>query len=959
MRGTFTSRLRLSLCLWSVLAIPVFLVGCAGAVKGSSQGNPAVGNPASLISIPTNPTLPTGQVGSAYTASVGAAGGAAPYIWGLDTGSWPQGIALNAAGGISGTPSQAGSFSVTLGVHDSSTPPQTATRVFTLTVSASPLEISSTSLPSGTVSAPYSSTLVAANGVPPYSWSVANGQLPPGLTLQTGGQISGTPSQAGSFSVTLGVHDSSTPLQTATQAFTLTISASPIQITTTSLPSGTVSVAYSGTLAAANGVPPYSWSVTSGQMPPGLTLQTGGQISGTPSQAGISSFSVQAKDTSGKTATASLSMNIAAPPVPVVSGVSPSAGPISGGTTVTISGAKFASGASVTFGGTAATSVTVSSSSQIQAVTPGHVAGSVGVLVQVNGVSSSSSINFTYIALTPTVSSISPSNGGTAGGTAVTINGTNFLPGALVLFGSASATGVTVKSPTQIRAITPANSAGTVNVTIEDPGNVNGVLSSGFTYTAPASGTPTITIALPEASVSTGSELTGTVTLGEASAGSVTVTLSSSSPNSVAETPSVLTVAAGETTASFNYYGIAEGESTLSASAEGFSPASTQVIVTSSAIPSSLLGLTVLDFTALSPSMPFGTTRSWDAYPNLDWSDANPSRGTYDFSYLDKFIAINQARGADIIYTIGRTPRWASSQPNAPSSYGPGECAPPANMSDYENFITAIATHVAGQIKYWELWNEPQGAGMYCGDMSAMVTMAQDAARIIKGIDPDALILSPGVTGGPGPAWVTSFLSQGGAAYVDVIAFHGYWSAKAEDLVNVISSYRSVMAENGVAGKPLWDTEASWAGFGKLGTPSSSAQVGFIAKYYLLHWSMGVPRFVWYAYDGGPIWGGLWNSTTGESPAATSYHETYRWMVGATLTSPCSANQVSGIWSCTFTRPDGYLSEAVWISNSTATYTVPTQYTEYLDLAGAVQTITGPTITVGDQPILLESGTLP
>jgi GH35 family endo-1,4-beta-xylanase len=382
------------------------------------------------------------------------------------------------------------------------------------------------------------------------------------------------------------------------------------------------------------------------------------------------------------------------------------------------------------------------------------------------------------------------------------------------------------------------------------------------------------------------------------------------------------------------------------------------VTSSSSAIPASFLGLTVLDFTKLSPPIQFGTTRSWDAYPNLDWSDVNASPDTYNFAYLDKFIAINQARGAEMIYTLGRTPRWASSQPNAPGPYGPGECAPPANMSYYENYLRAIVTHVAGRIRYWELWNEPQDVKFYCGDIPAMVTMAQEAARIIKGIDPTALILSPAVTGGPGPAWLSSFLSEGGAAYVDVITFHGYWSANAEDVVSVISNYRSAMEANGVPDKPLWDTESSWAGFGNLGAPSSSHQVGFIAKDYLLHWSMGVPRFVWFAYDGGPTWGGLWNLATGPSPAAKSYREIYRWIVGATLTSPCSANE-NGIWTCILSRPGGYIAEAVWISNRTASFTVPPEYAEYLDLAGTVHKLISSTITVGDQPLLLENETLP
>ncbi|MGB7731403.1 MAG: glycosyl hydrolase [Candidatus Acidiferrum sp.] len=378
----------------------------------------------------------------------------------------------------------------------------------------------------------------------------------------------------------------------------------------------------------------------------------------------------------------------------------------------------------------------------------------------------------------------------------------------------------------------------------------------------------------------------------------------------------------------------------------------------SSPIPASLFGLTVLNFAALSPSMRFGTTRSWDAYPNLDWSDTNPAPGIYDFSYIDKFIALNQVHGTEVIYTLGRTPRWASSEPDAPGPYGPGQCAPPSDISFFEDFVRTLVRHVAGRIKYWELWNEPQSTNFYCGTIPSMVTMAREASKIIKDLDPTAQILSPGVTGGPGPDWLSSFLSEGGASYVDIIAFHGYWSACAEDVVNVIASYKSVMAARGVAGKPLWDTESSWAGFGNLGTPTSERQVGFIAKDYLLHWSSGVSRFVWYAYDGGPLWGGLWTSAKGESPAAKSFAETYSWLVGATLTSPCSVIS-SGARTCGLSRPGGYLAEAVWIPNSTATYAVPSHFTHYLDLEGGVHAITSKTITIGDEPILLQNETLP
>ena len=151
--------------------------------------------------------------------------------------------------------------------------------------------------------------------------------------------------------------------------------------------------------------------------------------------------------------------------VPTVTSVSPNNGPTAGGTAVTITGTNFAAGATVTFGGTAATNVVVVNGTQITATTPAGSAGAVTVTVTVGGQSGSLANGFTYIG-PPTVTSVSPNNGPTAGGTAVTITGTNFAAGATVTFGGTAATNVVVVSGTQITATTPAAAAGAVTVTV-------------------------------------------------------------------------------------------------------------------------------------------------------------------------------------------------------------------------------------------------------------------------------------------------------------------------------------------------------------------------------------------------------------------------------------------------------------------------------------------------------------
>ena len=128
--------------------------------------------------------------------------------------------------------------------------------------------------------------------------------------------MSGTPTAAGGFSFNVAVADSEHPPSVANRNFSLTIIPAP-QITTTSLPNGSIGVFYSATLAAAGGIPPYSWTIMQGSLPSGITLNaTSGVISGTPTSAGTSSFTVQVSDseTPAMTATASLSIVITLPP---------------------------------------------------------------------------------------------------------------------------------------------------------------------------------------------------------------------------------------------------------------------------------------------------------------------------------------------------------------------------------------------------------------------------------------------------------------------------------------------------------------------------------------------------------------------------------------------------------------------------------------------------------------------
>lgn len=273
----------------------------------SKQFSLTVGSGGSLSIQPA--TLPNGMLGVAYNQTLTAAGGSPPYQWGVASGIPPQGLTLGPANGVlSGVPTVAGTYSFTVRVTDAAG--ATQTRDYLLVISGTALSITSASLPTAFVSVPYNTALTASGGIGSLIWSIASGQLPPGLTLNAAtGVLSGIPAAAGSYSFTVQVVDSQGAA--ATRPFVLTVS-TPLTITTTALPAGTVGLAYTQTLQASGGSGTgYTWSIVAGSLPPGLTLAPGtGQISGTPSSAGSSNFTVQVVDAAGGAASRALSITV-------------------------------------------------------------------------------------------------------------------------------------------------------------------------------------------------------------------------------------------------------------------------------------------------------------------------------------------------------------------------------------------------------------------------------------------------------------------------------------------------------------------------------------------------------------------------------------------------------------------------------------------------------------------------
>ncbi len=276
----------------------------------------------------TTTSLPGATFGSSYTApALTASGGTSPHTFAA-TGL-PNGLTLT-NGVISGTPTQAGTFTVGVIATDSTTaanggPFASASKSLSLVVAAPTITVTTTSLPGATFGSSYTApALTASGGTSPYTFTASG--LPNGLTL-TNGVISGTPTQAGTFTVGVIATDSTTaanggPFASASKSLSLVVAAPTITVTTTSLPGATFGSSYTApALTASGGTSPHTFTATG--LPGGLTL-TNGVISGTPTQSGTFTVGITATDSTTAanggpfaSASKSLSLVVAAPTITV------------------------------------------------------------------------------------------------------------------------------------------------------------------------------------------------------------------------------------------------------------------------------------------------------------------------------------------------------------------------------------------------------------------------------------------------------------------------------------------------------------------------------------------------------------------------------------------------------------------------------------------------------------------
>ncbi|MBI5281298.1 MAG: putative Ig domain-containing protein [Candidatus Solibacter usitatus] len=250
-----------------------------------------------------------------YGQKLLAVGGTPPYSFNVTGGALPPGLALDPAGAIAGVPGTAGSYAFTIQVSDSGK--KQLSRAYTINVRTL-VGVTTKSLPDGTQGESYSAQLDAQGGLAPYLYEVAEGALPPGLTLARTGQITGTPTRPGYFSFIVRAIDNNQRTAVASLAIRVF---STLSLAPDTLPAGLPFRDYNAVLTASGGLIPYTWQII-GALPDGVLFNSG-VFRGAPTTSGTFTFGVQVTDARKRTVTRSYTVVIGSGPTIGIQGAPP------------------------------------------------------------------------------------------------------------------------------------------------------------------------------------------------------------------------------------------------------------------------------------------------------------------------------------------------------------------------------------------------------------------------------------------------------------------------------------------------------------------------------------------------------------------------------------------------------------------------------------------------------------
>ncbi len=345
------------------------------------------------------------------------------------------------------------------------------------------------------------------------------------------------------------------------------------------------------------------------------------------------------------------------------------------------------------------------------------------------------------------------------------------------------------------------------------------------------------------------------------------------------------------------------------------------------------------------PTMPVGALRLWSS----QWHGVQPKPQEWDWETLD--AEVERAAGVPVVLVLGTTARWASARPDEVNEAWPdrpGTTAPPQHIEDWEKYVEAIAQRYKGKVRAYELWNEPTSALFWSGSPGELARLTRAAVRVLRSIDPDAIILSPSGTQTQDKyrdyiAWFEEFIQAGGMEGVDAVAWHLYTDGVPEEkLRGDLARVRGMMDRWGLGGRELWITEGGYLKAAGSPDPIDSRQaVAWLSRYLLVGMTQGMDGFYYYAWneaaDNAFAFRG---EEPGGMPVARAWGQVANWVRGAEVVGVAST--LDGVWAVRVRRDgrDGYV---VWRVRGSMRLAVPLLWgvDRVMDLNGVVERVDG------------------
>jgi large repetitive protein len=448
----------------------------------------------------TNPATSTGTVNVAFSQNFSQTGGIGTTTFALLSGTLPNGLSLATNGTLSGTPTQTGSFPITVRATDANGCTGDGT-TYTLVISCQVITVTNPATTTGTVNTAFSQTFTAANTILPTTFSIFSGSLPAGLTFHSAtGVLDGTPTQTGSFPIKVRATDANGCTGDGA-TYTLVVGCQIISVTNPANSAGTVNAAFSETFTSGNTIGAVTYSLNSGTLPAGLSLSTAGVLSGTPTQSGSFPITVKATDANscfGVSAT--YTINIACQTITVTNPAT-NTGTVSVPFTVTFTSANTIGTVTYTTASTLPAGLTLSTAGVLSG-TPTQ-SGSFPIVVKAtdsNGCFGNGP-TYTLVISCQTITVSNPATTSTPAGTPLSINFTQTGAIGTATFTTASTlpTGLTLATNGTLSGTPSGSGAFPIVVTVTD--------SNGCTGTNPAY---TLTITCPTITVTNPGVSTGT-----------------------------------------------------------------------------------------------------------------------------------------------------------------------------------------------------------------------------------------------------------------------------------------------------------------------------------------------------------------------------------------------------------------------------------------------------------------